>query len=159
MTVSNIETAFPLSPLQQGMLFHSLEAPGSAMYVLQVCGEFRGDLNVAAFARAWQHVVARHQALRAAFVWDDVDEPLQVIGRRVRVPFHYQDWSAMSGGEQRATLKTSAMRDRMAGFTLSRAPLMRILVARLAERRHAVMWTSHHLVADGWSRAILLDEV
>jgi len=159
MPVTNIETAFPLSPLQQGMLFHSLGAPGTAVYVLQLRGELRGPLDVRAFGRAWQRVLDRHQALRAAFVWEGVDEPMQVIGRRVRMPFHYQDWRGLPARAQRRRLDAWTRRDRDMGFTLSRAPLMRVSLVRLDDDRHEVVWTHHHLISDGWSEPVLLAEV
>jgi amino acid adenylation domain-containing protein len=157
-TTGNIETAYPLSPLQQGMLFHSLGAPGSAVYVIQVRCEVRGALRIDAFYQAWQRVLDRHQALRAAFVWEGVDQPMQVIGRRVRLPFHYHDWRGMPEAAQQRRLDRWMERDRAGGFTLSRAPLMRVLLVRLDADRYEIVWTYHHLVCDGWSRPILLGE-
>jgi len=158
-TASNIEAAFPLSPLQQGMLFHSLGAPGTGVYVLQARCELHGAVDAHAFYQAWQRVLDRHQALRAAFVWEGVDEPVQVIGRRVRLPFHVYDWRGVPAAEQRLRLDEWTRRDRAIGFTLSRAPLMRVVLVRLEDERYEVLWTHHHIIADGWSRPVLLDEV
>jgi amino acid adenylation domain-containing protein len=157
-SAANIEAAFPLSPLQQGMLFHSLSAPGSAIYVVQIRCEVRGTLRIESFQQAWQHVLDRHQVLRAAFVWEGVEQPLQVIGRRVRLPFRQSDWRGMAESVQRRHLETWARRDRTLGFTLGRAPLMRILLAQLEDDRYEIVWTLHHIICDGWSRPILLGE-
>ena len=155
---SNVEAAFPLSPLQQGMLFHSLGAPGSAVYVIQIRCEVRGALQAEAFYQAWQRVLDRHQALRAAFVWEGMEEPLQVVGRRVRLPFRHCDLRGLPEAEQRRSLDAYARWDRGSGFTLSRGPLMRVVLADLGADRHEVVWTYHHIVCDGWSRPILLGE-
>jgi Condensation domain len=75
----NIEDAYPLSPMQQGMLFHSIYAPNSGVYVEQMCFELHGALNVSAFIQAWQQVIIRHPVLRIACVWENLEKPLQVV--------------------------------------------------------------------------------
>src|SRR5215213_3271851 len=97
-----VEDIYPLAPLQQGMLFHSLSAPASGVYVEQVQCVLRGELNVSAFERAWQAVVARHPALRTAFVWEDLDEPMQAVRREVKLPWDWQDWRGYAADEQQA---------------------------------------------------------
>ncbi|HQA70059.1 MAG TPA: condensation domain-containing protein, partial [Aggregatilineales bacterium] len=81
MTVRNIEDIYPLSPMQQGMLFESLLAPESGVYVELSKVTLRGSLDVDAFRRAWQAVLDRHSILRSAFIAEDIDEPLQVVYR------------------------------------------------------------------------------
>jgi len=87
-----VEDIYPLSGLQQGLLFHSLYAPQSAVYVVSVTRRLGGRLDVAAFRRAWQHVVERHAVLRTAFVGHELDRPVQVVRRRVTLPFELHDW-------------------------------------------------------------------
>src|SRR5215211_5746287 len=69
MHPENIEDIYPLSPLQQGLLFHTLENPGSGAYVEQLSCALLGPLDLAAFGAAWQSVIDRHPVLRTAFVW------------------------------------------------------------------------------------------
>ncbi|HXO20175.1 MAG TPA: condensation domain-containing protein, partial [Thermoanaerobaculia bacterium] len=88
----DVEDVYPLSPTQQGMLFHSLLTPDSDPYLLQVICVLRGRLDVAGFAGAWQGAVDRHPALRAGFVWEGPAEPLQVVRRRVELPWIHEDW-------------------------------------------------------------------
>jgi hypothetical protein len=83
MSSKNIEAAYPLSPMQHGMLFHTLYEPESGMYFEQLSCTLDGNLNVLAFQQAWQQVVDRHPVLRTAFVWNKIEKPLQVVGRRV----------------------------------------------------------------------------
>src|SRR5215813_926359 len=90
--MNDIEDFYPLSPMQEGMLFHTLYAPGSGVYVTQLSCQLFGPLDVAAFERAWQQVVDRHSVLRTFFVWQDVPAPIQVVQREVKVRVEYDVW-------------------------------------------------------------------
>src|SRR5215208_686869 len=98
----DLEDIYELSPMQQGMLFHNLLAPESGLYCQQLRGTLESELDVAAFKRAWQQVVARHGALRTSFHWDAVEKPLQVVRRHARLPWRQEDWRALPGAEQQA---------------------------------------------------------
>src|SRR5947209_8080956 len=78
----DLDDVYPLTPLQQGMLFHSLSAPRAGSYITQFQCDLVGKLDLAAFGAAWQRVVDRHPVLRTGFVWEGTDEPLQVVRRR-----------------------------------------------------------------------------
>ncbi len=92
-----IEDLYPLSPLQQGMFFHDLQAEGEGLYLNQLVCELRGPLHLDAFERAWKQVVALHPILRTAVEWEDVEEPLQVVLRDVEVPFRVRRLERRSG--------------------------------------------------------------
>src|ERR1041384_1909151 len=94
MKLKNVEDIYPLSPLQQGLLFHSQCAPDSGMYCEQLTGRINGPLDVAAFKRAWDAVVQRHSILRTCFVWESLDQPLHVVRHNVEMP--------RRGGDERA---------------------------------------------------------
>lgn len=86
----NIESIYPLSPMQQGMLFHTLYAPETGVYFQQLICTLRGNLNIAAFEQAWQRVLERHPVLRTAFVWENPKQSFQVVCKLVNIPwFHY----------------------------------------------------------------------
>lgn len=104
MSAKNIEAIFPLSPLQQGMLFHTVSDERERFYFEQLIWTLHGDVNTQALARAWQQVIDRHQSLRTMFVWEGMDEPLQVVGERVSLPLDQQDWRARPPSEQRSSL-------------------------------------------------------
>src|SRR6185312_176316 len=78
MSKNNTEAIYPLSPMQQGMLFHTLYAPQTGVYIQQLNYALTGNLDVPAFERAWLHVVERHQILRTLFVWEHLDKPKSV---------------------------------------------------------------------------------
>src|SRR5437773_9496855 len=97
----NVEDIYRLSPLQEGMLFHSLRSPGSGIYVEQACCRLRGDLRVDALKEAWRRVVHRHPALRVSTASEGLDRPLQVVRRDVSVPWREEDWRGIGGAGQR----------------------------------------------------------
>jgi len=88
----NIADIYPLSPMQQGLLFHTLYAPTSGVYCEQWRCIVHGHLHVTAWQHAWQRVVERHPVLRTAFHWENRAEPFQVVYRRVEVPWQQYDW-------------------------------------------------------------------
>ncbi len=155
----DIEDFYPLSPTQAGMLFHSLYAPESGVYRQQTSYALKGELDRSAFERAWQDVLQRHPALRTAVVWQDLDEPIQVVSPRPTLPFAYLDWSGLAASEQRDRLRRFLEADREQGFDLSIAPLMRLTLIRLSDLRHHVVCSAHHILLDGWSGALVQREV
>jgi amino acid adenylation domain-containing protein/non-ribosomal peptide synthase protein (TIGR01720 family) len=153
-----IEDIYPLSPIQQGLLFHTLYAPEAGLYFLQVSCRLEGDLNAQAFKRAWQEVAARHPALRTEFVWEGLSEPLQLVRASAEIPVEEVDWRGLPETEQQARLQSFFEADRARGFNLTTPPLMRVTLLRTAEDVYQVVWSHHHLIVDGWSGPLLLRE-
>ncbi|HZO71111.1 MAG TPA: amino acid adenylation domain-containing protein, partial [Ktedonobacteraceae bacterium] len=166
MKMKNVEDLYRLSPLQQGMLFHTLYTPQSGIYCEQIemaLSAFprwnRGATDVAAFKRAWQLAIERHSILRTAFLWDGLEEPLQAVRQRVRFPWEELDLQGLSEEEQVERIRTFQQLDLLREFDLSRAPLMRLTLFLLAPDRYHFLWTHHHILLDGWSVALLLEEI
>jgi amino acid adenylation domain-containing protein len=157
--MSAIENIYRLSPMQEGMLFHSLSDPGSGQYVEQAACTLIGEVDPAALRRAWEGVLARHSVLRAGFHWEEVDRPVQVVYRQVDLPWREEDWRGLSGETQAARFGALLEADRRLGFELERAPLMRVTLVRLGDRSWRFLWSHHHLLLDGWSLARVLQEV
>ncbi|MBW4570976.1 MAG: amino acid adenylation domain-containing protein [Tolypothrix carrinoi HA7290-LM1] len=155
----NIESIYPLSPMQQGMLFHTVYAPNSGVYVEQVLFTICGELNIAAFKQAWQKLVERHPVLRTLFVWEKQQVPLQVVRKQVELPWNYCDWRELSPKAQQQRLEEFLHADRYQGFVLNQAPLMRFTLMELASQRYQFLWSHHHIIMDGWCLPILLKEV
>jgi amino acid adenylation domain-containing protein/non-ribosomal peptide synthase protein (TIGR01720 family) len=153
----DVEDIYPLSPLQQGMLFHTLYAPDSGVYRIQVNGRLDGPLDLDAMRRSWQEVVSRHGILRSRFAWEGLRDPVQVVVRDPRLPFTVEDLREASKEEQRARL--DAIRADRRGYELSAAPLMSVTVLRISDSTHRLVWNFHHLLLDGASMIAVLDEV
>jgi amino acid adenylation domain-containing protein len=155
---NNVEAIYPLSPMQEGMLFHTVYAPGTGVYVNQVAYTF-GGLDADAFRRAWQAALDRHTALRSAFLWEKRERPLQAVLRGVEMPWDERDWRGLDRPAQQAALEALMREDRERGYALNRPPATRLYVMRTADDEHRVLWSFHHLVLDGWSMSLLLGEV
>src|ERR1051325_11294176 len=112
MTKAAIESIYALSPMQQGMLFHSLYDQQAGVYFQQLSLELHGPFDAGAFERAWQQAVERHTILRMAFVWERLDRPMQVVQKSVRLPIDRQDWRELTDGEQEARLAAALDADR-----------------------------------------------
>ena len=154
-----IEAVYPLTPMEQGMLFHTLYAPESGVYFEQFRCTLKGPLHVEAFAEAWQQVVDRHAALRTSFSWQQLDKTVQVVLRQISLPLTQQDWRGFSTGEQASKLQTYLQTERHKGFDLAKAPLMRLGLMQTAVNEHIFIWNYHHLLLDGWSVPLVLKEV
>src|ERR1043166_7802120 len=206
MSVREVEGFYPLSPMQQGMLYHTLYAPESGTYMQQVSctlkGELnvaaferawqevinrhpvlrsgflweklkgpvqlvqrqvrctlKGELNVAAFERAWQEVINRHPVLRSGFLWEKLKGPVQLVQRQVRLPLEQQDWQHFSPEQQETELEALLRADRGRGFVLAHAPLLRLFLLQLGTHAYQFIWSHHHILFDGWSVPLLLQEV
>ncbi|HEF4763026.1 TPA: non-ribosomal peptide synthetase [Pseudomonas putida] len=149
LDVANLEDLYPLSPMQQGMLFHTLYEPEVGAYISQLRLDI-GGLDTERFARAWQAAVERHDILRSSFHWQGLDTAHQAIARQVPLPLEVleaTDTDALAEAE------------RAQGFELGSAPLFRLKLVRTGANAWHLIYTSHHILMDGWSNAQLLAEV
>ncbi|MBJ9978440.1 amino acid adenylation domain-containing protein [Pseudomonas sp. S75] len=157
----NIEDIYPLSPMQQGMLFHSLSADASLQpgqtshYVNQLRLNVQG-LDPSRFISAWQATLDQHPILRSSF-FSQFDTALQVVQRHVDLPVTELDWRGRADRDR--LLDDWAEADLARGFELSEAPLLRLALIRTDEREHQLVFTNHHILLDGWSSSRLFGEV
>jgi acyl transferase domain-containing protein len=154
-----IEDAYPLSPLQQGLHFHALFDPGSGDYMIQVECELHGDLRVEALKAAWERVVDRFAVLRTSFLWQGLRQPLQIVRRRACPAWEERDWRGLEERELRERKEALLRTDRARGFDLSQVPLTRFALLRTADDVWCFLWTFHHVLLDAWSEALVLSEV
>ncbi|CAE6741586.1 non-ribosomal peptide synthetase [Nitrospira defluvii] len=153
-----IEDCYPLSPMQEGMLFHTLLNPGSGIYLMQQFYAWEGRLDRDAFGRAWQCVIDRHPMLRTSFMWKDLPSPLQVVHRRVPAEDVIQDvdWSEIDDDQQQARMRELLEQELNEGLDFDRAPLMRIRLVRRGADRYAIVRSFHHILTDDWCFSLLM---
>ena len=149
----------PLTPIQQGMLFHHVSGGHPGVDLEQIVCDLREDLDAATLEAAWQAVVGRHESLRTEFHWEGLEEPRARILPAVQLPWTQHDWRGVSPTEQASRFAQWLQADREAGFTPARGPLMRFALWTLGEREHRLVWSFHHLLLDGRSFAQVLREV
>ncbi|MDF1530494.1 MAG: condensation domain-containing protein, partial [Sedimenticola sp.] len=155
----NLEAIYPLSPMQKGMVFHTLYTPESGIYFEQTYFTIQGHFDVSAIEKAWQQVFNRHQILRTGFVWQGLDRVLQVVHKAVESPFVRLDWRDVAVPEQQADFDRLLSAERQRGFNLSEPPLLRLTVIQAAEDKYHIVLNHHHALLDGWSVSLLFQEV
>ncbi|MCV3211983.1 amino acid adenylation domain-containing protein [Plectonema radiosum NIES-515] len=155
----NIDSIYPLSPTQQGMLFHSLYAPESGVYFEQLTLNLQGNINVAAFESAWQKVVDRHSILRTFFVWENRQTPLQVVLKQVDLPWSNLNWLSLSPTLQQQQFLELLQTQREHGVQFNQAPLMKCTLIKLSDDSYKFIWSFHHILMDGWCLPIIFKEV
>jgi amino acid adenylation domain-containing protein len=155
----NIEAIYPLSPMQHGMLFHSLCDPESGVYVEQIILTLQGDVHLAAFQSAWQQVVDRHSIFRTSMVWENRQTPLQVVWKQVDLPWTNMNWLHLSPTEQKQQFSELLVSQQKQGFHFKEAPLMDCTLIQLTNNTYQFIWKYHHVLIDGWCLPIIFKEV
>ncbi|MFJ3259747.1 amino acid adenylation domain-containing protein [Pseudomonas sp. NPDC086581] len=150
-----IEDLYPLSPMQQGMLFHGVDGSEGGVYVNQLRVEVQ-DLDVERFRAAWQAALDAHDNLRAGVHWQGLDQPVQAVHKHVQLPLEVLDWRGRE--DMDAALDQLAAAERSRSFDLEQPPLLRLVLVRSAGASHQLIYTHHHILLDGWSNAQLFAE-
>lgn len=157
---SSLEAVLPLTPLQEGLLFHAQydEQDGPDVYVMQLGMDIDGPLDVPTLRSAARVLLQRHANLRAGFR-DGGARPLQFVPKAVDLPWRETDLTGLPEPERDAALREITDQDRAARFDLHRPPLLRFTVVRTAPLRHRLLVTNHHILLDGWSAPVLVREL
>ncbi|RZT88650.1 non-ribosomal peptide synthase protein (TIGR01720 family)/amino acid adenylation domain-containing protein [Pseudonocardia sediminis] len=174
MSESTVEDVLPLTPLQEGLLFHALYADeGTDVYTVQLTADLHGPVDAGRLRRAGQQLLDRHATLRVGFRHQGLDRPLAVVRRGVRLPWREvaldadgadpdgadPDGADPDGGDAERRCAELVEAQRATRFAMHRAPLLRMMLVRLPGGRARVVLTVHHILLDGWSFPVLLDEL
>ncbi|MBK5406978.1 non-ribosomal peptide synthetase [Pseudomonas sp. TH34] len=153
-----IEDVYPLTPMQEGLLLHTLLEPGTGLYYMQDRYRINSALDPERFAQAWKAVIARHEALRASFCWNVGEDMLQVIHKPGSTPIEYLDWSQEPESEQEPRLQALLKSEREAGFDLLNQAPFHLRLIRVGEARYWFMMSNHHILIDAWCRSLLMND-
>ncbi|WP_448110476.1 non-ribosomal peptide synthase/polyketide synthase [Pseudomonas lini] len=157
VAAGQLDDLYPLSPMQQGLLFHTLYEQAAGEYINQLRVDVQG-IDPERFLAAWQATVDTQDILRTGFVWQgELEQPVQIVHKQVQLPFTVLDWRER--GDQVQALRERADAERQQGFDLSQAPLLRLVLVQTAADRWHLIYTHHHILMDGWSNSQLLGEV
>ncbi len=157
---AGLEELLPLSPLQQGLLFHALlDDDGPDIYTVQLGIDLEGPLNPAGMRVAGQALLDRHANLRAGFRHLKSGRSVAVIPRRVELPWSEIDLSELSPAARAGELARCLAEEREGRFDLTRPPLMRWILVRLGLQRYHLAITFHHILLDGWSIPLIKEEI
>lgn len=157
---TEIQDIYPLSYMQEGMLFHSLLDSGSNAYVEQISFTVSGDLCVDTFQKSLDMLVSRYDIFRTIFIKEvpDLEGPQQVVLSRRDTAVRTEDISDYSEEQQQSIIDEFKENDRHKGFDLQKGPLMRLALFHTGKNRHTCVWTHHHIMMDGWSLGIVLKD-
>lgn len=158
MSLDSLQDAYPLSAVQQGILYHSASNSNKDDYVSHITLSLNGTLDATKLQIAWQEVTAHYASLRTSFVWQSVEEPLQLVHNQAELDWQVIDCSDSTKQEAdrvAAQIKIEHSRP----FDLTQAPLMRFRLLQFSPSRTIMLWSIHHLLADGWSTPIILNRV
>ena len=148
----------PVSFAQQRLWFLDHLDPGNLAYIVPGAFRFDGPLDLAAFSESVNEVIRRHEILRTSFT-DIEGEPMQVIEEPQRLAIPLIDLSNLPESERAAEVQRLTETEAGRAFDLERAPLLRVTLLKLREDEHIVLLTMHHIISDGWSMSVLLQEV
>ncbi len=153
---NTIQDAYGLSPLQEGIYFHSIADAGSQAYFVQSSFRWTGEMKIGQVEPALQQLFARHDILRTCFVLKDLRKVVQVVLNERQPDFKYEDLRGVADKEDH--LQRRRIADRSTPFDLGRDVLMRVQLFRLADNEYEFLWSHHHILMDGWCTGILLQE-
>ena len=158
-THPDLTNILPLSPLQEGLLFHSLYAGEADVYTVQTNIEFTGPLISNRLRRTIEIVLQRHANLRVSIDNEVADKPLQIVSSGIVLPWHEYDFSNLNPELREQKCSQIASEERAEPFNFSAGPLIRIALIRFAPDRHLLVFTNHHIIIDGWSTPLLFSEM
>jgi len=159
MKKKDIEDVYRLSPVQEGMLFHALEAPGSGVYIQQFMRPLVSfGRSVDRLQRAWEILVDHHSVLRSAFLWRNMKRPVQVVSRQAPIAIDLYDLQGLSHADEQQAIEEFLVADRKRDFDLDKPPLQRLALLKTSTEQYFV-WTFHHLLLDGWSSYLILEDL
>ncbi|MFD7523071.1 amino acid adenylation domain-containing protein [Paenibacillus chitinolyticus] len=157
--IGELENVYTLTPMQKGMLFHSMLDADSEAYFEQVTFDLQGSLDAEAFAKGLDVLIQRHEALRTNFISGWKDEPVQIVFRQRKGEVYYEDVSGLDEAERVQALVELAEADKARKFDLAHDSLMRVTLVRTDEQTWHVIWSHHHILMDGWCMSFMIKEV
>src|SRR5687767_1991200 len=158
-TKYEIEDIYPLSPMQEGMLFHSVFNLTSGDYFRQTTCQLQGELDIRVIEQSMNKLMARHQILRTVFEHEGYERPIQIVLKERKINFSYKDIRQQcSEGQKEEVIKSYQQAERSQTFDLTRDVLMRLLVLQTGEEEFEFIWNHHHVLMDGWCMGIVVNE-
>ncbi|EGL18344.1 condensation domain-containing protein, partial [Paenibacillus sp. HGF7] len=155
---SNIENIYSLTPVQEGMLYHKLMNGDSTAYVVQHRFELNGLINEQKVKEAIELVTMKHDVLRTSIVYEKLTMPRQIILKNRTIEYERIDLSVIAAYDRNNEMDMIAQLDVKRGFDLQRDSLLRVKLVHFGANQYKMLWTTHHIIIDGWSLSILFSD-
>ncbi|HEY0289409.1 MAG TPA: amino acid adenylation domain-containing protein, partial [Pseudomonas sp.] len=153
-----IEDIYPLSPMQEGLLVHTLLEPGSGIYLMQYCYVIEHEINIALFSQAWGTVVRRHPVLRTSFCWEAGERMVQIVHRDARPDLRVLDWTGIDPDGYECRLALELEEELTIGFDLAHEVPFRLRLVKLGAEHFGFVFSNHHILLDAWCRMGIVAE-
>jgi len=153
-----LKDIYPLSPMQEGILFHSLYDPHSSVYLMQISFKLYGEVDELLVEKSLNQLVRRHDVLRTIFVYKELARPMQIVFNEGKSNFYYEDLRKYGEDEKNAFIKEFLARDLNKTFSLTSDFASRFSLLRLHKTEYLLHWSFHHILIDGWCLSILGSE-
>ncbi|WP_369546632.1 amino acid adenylation domain-containing protein [Bacillus velezensis] len=157
--IGDIENIYPLTPMQKGMLFHSLIDSASRAYFEQASFDLKGDLDIEAFTMSLSYLAESHEILRTHFYTEWKDQPLQIVFRKKPIEITVEDIRSMKNKQRNDFIADFIQKDKARGFDLTQDALMRVSILRTEDDQVRLIWSFHHILMDGWCLPLITKEV
>ncbi|MED4570421.1 tyrocidine non-ribosomal peptide synthetase TycC [Brevibacillus agri] len=153
----NIAKIYPLTPLQEGMLFHAVKDTGSSAYCLQMSATIEGDFHLPLFEQSLNKLVENYEVLRTVFVYQNLQRPRQVVLKERKVAVAFENIAHLPTFEQNEYI--TAYKNQHHTFDLTKDSLMKAAIFQTGENKYQFVWAFHHIIVDGWTLGVLLQKL
>ncbi len=154
----DIADIYPLSPMQEGMLFHALMDKSSHAYFEQTTLEIDGELDIDIFEKSLENIIQKHEVLRTVFIYETLEKPVQVVLRRRKANISYEDITQLNQNSKAEYIEKLKKADIETGFDLTKDTLIRAAIIKEAERKYQIVWSFHHIIMDGWCLSLIMKD-
>ncbi|WP_055108260.1 non-ribosomal peptide synthetase [Paenibacillus ihumii] len=156
---TEISKVYPLTPMQEGILFHSLYEQHSQAYFEQLTLTLEGELVPSILEESFNRLIQRHDIFRTLFVWEKVQKPRQIVLKERKATIVFKDIRSFASDRKEAIVKEEMLADRLRGFDLSRDLLVRMTLIQTELQTFKLIWSNHHILIDGWCTMPLIHEL
>ncbi|WP_150468139.1 non-ribosomal peptide synthetase [Francisella sp. SYW-9] len=151
----NVENILPTNSLQQGFIYHSLSQKDDDAYRIQLMFDYKSQLNIEKYIQAWDLAIATNPILRTCFNWEE--ELIQIIHNKGVLEHHFIDLTQSKNKDR--IIRDIQLEDRKKAFDLTKPTPLRIYIIKQNQEHYTILKSVHHIINDGWSTPILLDQV
>lgn len=156
---NSIEDAYPLTMLQEGMLFHTNYSEHNNIYHNVTLFKVKSKLQMEFLESSINYAIKTHPVLRTSFNFKDYSEPLQIVHKHVNAPIKLIDLTHKTKEEQEKKVEEWFKLEEVSTFNIYEAPLIRFSVISISPNEFYFVVTEHHAILDGWSAASLISEI
>ena len=154
-----VQDIYPLSPMQAGMLFHSLYDRSPVSYFEQLSYRINNELNIGIIGQSLNILIERYGILRTVFIHEEIPDPVQVVLKHGQSDLRVVDITHLKEREEKEReLKAIRRNDKLMSFELSRRTPFRVILVKLSDAEYEFIWSHHHILLDGWCTGILIAE-